>query len=252
MAIYGYHSRRGRGDRSKGAKYKFGIEIEKDGNEINRNFLEHQNTNLNGWVAERDGSLQVYGYELVSPKYDLMNTKVFFSELKPLHRFIHQDNSRSCGGHISISSTEENSRSLLENRFRGYLPLLYALYKSRVENSYCAARRADTYSGKMNAFNPTSSRLEIRLFPSPRYIKSIRFRLELIKYILEYPAKTPDKVLERLYRRNSKLYRLLLSVYEPSELVRKVNLMVTMAKQYDNDELDVEKISRVLVKAQIG
>lgn len=192
--------------------FRIGYEIEKEDEYaqtcVDINEFEQR---CKGWRKEEDGSLGDCGFEAISPILPL-NVKEIEKYLRGndlLLTHINADYSSCCGGHINISHKGKNGDKFFD-MIKGYVPLLYALYPSRVKGSYCRGMKVSElkrYKDRHNAVRIGSDRLEIRIFPAARNIENIIWRTKLIRLMLNHPARTPEKAYEYLTKYFQKLMR---------------------------------------------
>lgn len=254
---FSYHS--GRAKRvaiNTNVVFKIGVEIEKQSyfgskhcnNEILRKY---------GWVKENDGSLcSTIGYELVSPTYplftdDLINeAKDIEAEFPELingndHTLINPSKSDdSCGGHIHFSRSYTNAKDLFE-MISGYMPLFYAIYPKRANQSYCEAREKyimkESTATKYQAVRiieddlGDSARIEFRIFPLVKNIKQLEWRIGLLRIMANNPTDRYTDVINTLCDKSSELYKHFLQIYEPSQIKRRAIQSVDCAKKWDRD-----------------
>ena len=140
----GYHSGR-RSDFSKSDSiYRVGFEIEKEDTTLKKKYPAIVVKKL-GWAKERDGSLsEESGYELVSPVYDLFESRLEedIDKHPVLQELINGKYSNRCGGHINISCTNCSVHDLF-SQFKAYYPLLYAMYPKRTSVGASQARKSN-------------------------------------------------------------------------------------------------------------
>lgn len=184
--ILPYHSQL-RADHSATSKWKIGLEVEKVCPSLQLDELAYKIFEETGWAKERDGSLGDGGFEMVSPILPMTDKKRLKKSLALVKKYMECDSNNKCGGHINVSSEDQSSEQILET-LKSSLGFLYAIYKNRMNNHYCAARTYSNYIStptKYSAFflkNPKI--LEIRLFPAVKTTKSLLWRVDLLKILL--------------------------------------------------------------------
>ena len=245
LCEYGHASHR---DHSDGSKVKFGIEVEKEDQEVLESAYHHELFDSTDWAKERDGSLRGGGYELVSPIYDLMNLTKFYKALEndDIARHINGDYSDRCGGHITVS-VEGYTASELYEGMTGFFPLIYGLYPKRTTQNYCKARCKRTMGmspDKYSAFYIKHGMLESRIFPAFRNVDNVKWRIELMQIVIGNINASENEVLKMLVNRNSKLHKHIVKMYKASSrdvatsLMDLCNRFVQYAKQYNHVNLD--------------
>ena len=249
---YDYHGQKPKYVRSS-AEFKIGVEIEKESYEaachkapvIFRQF---------GWVKERDGSLDSHvGYELVSPCYPLFSNKLFAEAVEIEREFpdlINGDISSACGGHIHFSKKDTRGHNLLE-MYCGYLPLLYAIYKSRTKLTYSAAKDKDELkdSGeKYQAVRVLNDRIEFRIFPAVKNLKSLKWRIDLLRYMAKNPTESPLKVVNDLCDKRTSIHQLFKEIFSEQTIYKRAIDTLIMAKRYDSNyyNIDFSKQTKVI------
>lgn len=188
--IDSYHSSRSVSMGATGRRFKVGIEIEKEDEILISRDLETFKKEFPKWRLESDSSLHTdeFGYELISPTmgFDTHNDiqKIKY-ELERLKDYINGDISERCGTHITVSDSNFLPSDLYDS-LESYLPLLYALYPSRRENSYSRAKHKGDYKEERGALNLKSRAVEIRIFPATINLNQLYFRLSLVRFMLSH------------------------------------------------------------------
>lgn len=251
--ILDYHSGFGRGDESRGSRFKVGLEVEKEDAEKKLSISNGMLIAQTGWVAEKDSSLGENGFELVSPIYPL-NIAIIESKLNALGDLMNAKTTSHCGGHIHVSDTERVPCEILRD-IRGYLPLLYGMYPKRANNEYCEAKEMGEYlkEGHRQAINIGRDTLEFRIFPAVRNINQLLFRLKIVKYMLENPEEDVSKVGEKLLDKSGELYDILSERISEKRIVSKARLFIDFANYLERDGLMLNgnKIKRVVEVSDI-
>lgn len=199
-----------------------------------------------GWVKERDGSLDASkGYELVSPMFDLFTTALI-DEAKAIEakypNLINGEYSHACGGHIHYSVKGMTGREALEN-ICGYLPLIYAIYKTRTERTYCHAYEKEQmkYSqDKYQAVRIFSERIEFRIFPAVKNIDTLKWRLDLLRIMAQNPTSNPVEVVNALIDESSDLRKLFERIFDKKTIYKRAVDALKMAKRYDKDFFNID------------
>jgi hypothetical protein len=247
LCDYGQASHR---DHSDGSKVKFGIEVEKEDQDVLESIYHHELFDQTDWAKERDGSLDsCEGYELVSPTYDLMNLTKFYKALEneDIARHINGDYSDSCGGHITVS-VEGYSASELYEGMTGFFPLIYGLYPKRTTQNYCKAkckRHMAMSPDKYSAFYIKHGMLESRIFPAFRNVENVKWRIELMQIVISNINASESEVLKMMVNRNSKLHKHIVKMYKASSrdigtsLMELCNRFVQYAQQYNHVNLSI-------------
>lgn len=255
---FSYHSGN-REDFSKDSIYKIGFEIEKEDEEQKEYGYARDLFDSTGWAKETDGSLGSDGFELVSPILPLDLSKAVYeqdcliSSIDEVKNYINADYSKRCGGHINLSCRGLSSSDMLL-KFKGYMPLFYAIYQSRVENKYCTAKKFCDYikyAEKYLAFNCKSNNqgiLEIRIFPAVKNVANLLWRAELIRIMLANPTESYKKALEQVSNPKNELCKHLSRVFNQSQLLEKQRLFAKYTQQFENFTFKQRVVNRNLRK----
>lgn len=248
---FDYHSLK-RKDMSNDSRFKIGIEVEKEDSYMMKYELA-KDIYGKGWIKETDGSLNdETGFELISHTLNLYDC---FNEIDKVKAYIDAGYSSNCGGHIHISDKEKSPRNLF-NSIIGYLPLFYALYPNRINGTYSEAKPKDHYgSDHKSSFAIHSKTLEFRIFPSPKNTDVLKWRIELLRIIVENPIDKADKVQDFMLDIHSVLFKHLIKAYSITGFVRMYRRLLALSKKIDGETLqekhikDIELISqRVLTE----
>jgi len=167
--------------------YRIGFEVEKEDREFRETIENEDITFPEGWVCERDGSLNDQtGFEVISPAYNAEDGELIRKDIASIEDLLDADVSTSCGGHISISDKRFTPLQLSE-RIRPLFPLLLALYPKRLRGTYCKAmtdKDKDEQPDRYQAFAFQSHRIELRVPSAVRSAKSLLWRYELVAHFL--------------------------------------------------------------------
>lgn len=229
--------------------FKIGVEIEKQSRlgAVNRAEAIY---NEFGWKKERDGSLDdTIGYELVSPCYPLF-TDDLINEAKAIEtRFPNlidsnedKANLRSsqwgaCGGHIHYSRTYTSGKDTFD-MISGYMPLFYAIYKKRINITYCEAKekyRMKDSTTKYQAVRILENRIEFRIFPLVENIKTLEWRIGLLRIMSNNPSNSYIEVANMMCDSSSELHQHFLKIFTLDKLKRRMMQSIEMAEQFDRD-----------------
>ena len=85
---------------------------------------------------ETDSSCGVEGVTHAFDPIDPIIIRRFESYAKESRELLNEPCDKRCGGHINISSQSHSPRDLMAS-FRSYAPLWYAVFRNRLNNSYC-------------------------------------------------------------------------------------------------------------------
>jgi hypothetical protein len=250
--LFGYHSRGAVWMCDTRTKHRFGFEAEKedeDGQHIARLYQGDHEDNLPfEYRAERDGSLDHDGFELVSPIYNLEDN-LFVDHLSNpiLSYLIHSDTSHACGGHITYSgcNVDTDGYRLIED---ATIALLYALFPYRAKRRGYARyynKSEQRESDRYKAINIKRNAIEFRIFSAIKSLQQLTWRVELLRIILVRDSIPTRQQLEKeLVDITSPLHRHLYKIYG-KRTGEKVLLALAYGKMYEQDALDWQTYSRV-------
>lgn len=131
---------------------------------------------FSGW--ERDASCGVEGITHVYDPFTCAET--FKQHVEASKRWLDAACDRTCGGHINISNDRHTPRELLQ-AMRTYAPLWYAIYRNRLNNTYCVEdKKVEHGSTKYSPLRTKSFGVELRLPPAVRNGEQLLRRFELM------------------------------------------------------------------------
>ena len=252
---FGYHSQ-SHEDKSKGAKFKVGFEIEKECSDGCRHD-NHEIYRASKWVKERDGSLDGdIGYELVSSTYNLFNDD-FINQAQALEaqfpKLINGHTSKSCGGHIHFSKADTMGTDLLES-VCGYLPILYSIYQHRIGKSYCEVKEKEQMKesdNKYQAVRVMRSRIEFRIFPAVKNLSTLEWRLGLIRIMAKSPSSDAIATINKLTDSRTELYKHFAKIFSKSIIMQRAQKALEYAKKFDRNYFNIDlRINASKIKAK--
>jgi hypothetical protein len=224
---HGYHDGP-RNDYSDGAKFRFGVEVEKeDSDPIDSYYLS--DVDSTGWSRESDGSLDdESGYELVSPIYDLFSDR-FDKDVNKRILTDHIDASQSgqCGGHMGFSIRGKSGMEAFD-LYNGFFPLLLSMYRYRLNGTWSQLRTNNGFKQgrhKYSAVYVQSQYIEFRVFSAVKNVNNLLWRRDLLRIMAKNPKKGVMWWLNQAINPNSALHNHLLKVYS----VDKINLVCAYA-----------------------
>lgn len=235
-----YHS----GDRAwrvdSNTAWTMGFEVEKEDRDVRRSC--YHNDLPHNWTKEKDSSLSdSSGFELISPVYNLFDNlheqDIAASNLLRSH--INAKHSKSCGGHIHIGSKLYTTEQVFEG-VSSFLPILYALYESRISVNYCKAKKKHEYLNrdKYSAVYVRDTTVEFRIFPAVKSVDNLKWRIDLLRIMVRNFGKSERDVLTMLCDRKSLLHEHLLKVINADKMLQKVALFVKYSSIYNDTNLD--------------
>ena len=227
------------------AVWRVGFEIEKEDEDAMESYPYQELYNKTHWIKENDGSLGCGGYELISPTMDLYSSYLddMLSTHSSLRVLVDADyDGDSCGGHINLSSTQYTRHQLFEG-ISGFLPLLYAMYQNRMEQTYCKAKSKHRYyeGEKYSSVYLRDTHLEFRIFPAVRNVNNLLWRRDLIRIMCENINADEMTVLKMMVNTKSKLYKHLRKVFTQEKIIEKVSLFLTYSGDLNNKKITPSK-----------
>jgi hypothetical protein len=229
----------------------FGIGFEIEKSEMPTfQFSKYRVQQLHGAILEQDGSVSA-GFELQTPIYDLFSPKTF-ERLEGLRGFIEVPGVQGAGGHVGYSKKGMRDIDLL-NSIEGFLPLVYALYKPRLTNTYCTAKKKsklerDNDSCRYQSIRLRGAYLEFRVVASVKNWTSIAFRIELFRIMSLNLNKPFNEVLQMALTEGTRLNNLLRQdIYkDPKKFTRLINDCVVFDKEFSEMPTSDDIVSRIL------
>ncbi len=188
---FAYHEKQAP-DISNGADLTIGFEIEK--NEMPDWFFTRDELLADDFVIEEDGSVS-NGFELKTPVYDLYSPETDAHLLK-IEKYCNVKDVRGAGGHINFGKRGVRPIDLVK-KTKGFIPLIYALWKDRAHNQYCQLVSINRIGvRRQSSINIKEYCAEYRIVGPVRNFADIKFRLELFRIIGNNLGATFDQVLE--------------------------------------------------------
>jgi hypothetical protein len=241
--LKGYHDSEIK-DKSANAKMKIGFEVEKE----DSNFSDFSNVRALNWDAERDGSLNSNGFELVSAIYDLEDLTQFKEDASQIKNYLNADSSKNCGGHINVSIQDKTNKEVF-NLIRGFVPLIYAMYYGRLENRFAMAKKINDLGdyNRYDAFNFTKSNgiLEIRIFSAVKNIEQLIWRAELMALMFKHSRKGSASVLKMLFT-DSPIKAHLLKIYDLDKFNKLIDRVIKYTDIYMTAK-DSQQTARIII-----
>ena len=234
------------------AKWRIAFEVEKEDGKTRQEIQRHHFNVLNGYKFERDGSLSdSEGFEMISPIYNLEDRAKIFTDFDKLSPILNSRFTKKCGGHITLSRRGINAGELFD-KFAPYLPLLYALYFGRLKNHYSHAQTKESAKrhpsrGAVN-LKLGQNAIEFRLISAVPNVDTLKFRVDLFRYIAEQidtkPDTTPRDVLRLMQINGTQLHQILSQQYTPEQLKVKLNhacIMYLFLEQANQSEFSTTR-----------
>ena len=236
----------------EGAQFGFGMEIEKS-EMPDFSFDKWDIYNETGAVMERDGSVDE-GFELKTPVYNLFSPQTEI-RLQPLKRFADIKGVENAGGHIGFSMEGKSDEELID-LCAGFIPLIFAMYKKRLSNSYCSGKKIDELKSsgeKMQSIRMRGNYIEFRIFSSVKTFDTIIFRLNLFRIIASNLGKSFASVIGMAVNKNTDLHKLLTNdVYkDANKFERLIKDAIEINAQFGHKSLTQSKINQITNKLNL-
>lgn len=241
-------------DAKEGEKISFGWGVEIEKNALpSFDFNKQEIYEESGAVLEKDSSVSD-GFELKTPIYNLLSHKTE-ERLKKLKKFADISNVEGAGGHIGFSMTGKNDDELID-LCAGWLPLIYSMYKKRLNNHYCTGKKIDDIKGsgeKFQAIRMRGNYIEFRIFSSVKSFDTLIFRLRLFRIIARNLGKSFSSILGMAVNRNSELYKLLTGdVYaDGNKFERLIKDSIDINAQFGKRKLTQVTINKISEKLNL-
>jgi hypothetical protein len=229
--------------------FGFGVEIEKS--QMPSFYFDKEEIHYKtGAVLERDGSVPD-GFELKTPIYNLLSSKTDqrILDLKP---FCDIKGVENAGGHIGFSMEGKSDQQLMD-LCAGFIPLIFAMYKKRLQNSYCSGKKIDELKksyDKMQAIRMRGNYIEFRIFSSIKTFETLKFRLQLFRIIANNLGRSFSSVIGMAVNKNSELNKLLTGdVYADAyKFERLIKDAIEINKEFGHKALNQSKINQITNK----
>ncbi len=227
-------------------KFGFGMEIEK-AKLPNFDFDKEELYERTGAVIERDGSVSD-GFELKTPIYNLFSDKTIerLEELKPYSNI---KSVEGAGGHIGFSMDGKNDIELLD-MCSGWIPLIYAMYKKRLTNTYCQAKtnkRLKNDNEKNQSIRLRGNYIEFRIIASVKSHVSVLFRLNFFRILANNLNISFTSVIGMAINSKKELCKLLTGdIYEDNEKFKRlIQDAITINAEFGNRKLTQKSLNKI-------
>jgi len=230
----------------EGVQFGFGIEIEKS-QMPDFDFDKREIYEKTGAVLERDGSVS-YGFELKTPIYNLMSPMTD-ERIKPLKPFCDINGVENAGGHVGFSMSGKRDEELLD-LCSGWLPLIFAMYKKRLSNHYCAGRNIEGLKKSGDKFQAVRMRgnyIEFRLFSSVKSFETLKFRIALFRIIAQNLGKSFNYIMTMAISEGTELNKLLRGdVYSDADkFCRLMSNAIQMNKEFIGKRITNKSLDKI-------
>jgi hypothetical protein len=223
----------------------FGLEVEKE--DENALYKEYASDIYNRCqlMKETDSSLNHLGYEIITPTFDLHKFN-FESWVKDndLEYLYNANRSKNCGMHLHIGRRGLSGMDYFD-RIKYYTPLLYAMYETRTDNNYSVAKSMDKLRQereRTQALNIMNNRIEIRLFPSPKGLKTLLWRLDLLKIMDSNPVLSVNDLIRNIVDGRTRLHKHLRKVYSMERLTQRLARVTYYINKFEDENWKIESI----------
>lgn len=224
---------------SDGAKFRFGVEVEKEDYWPMSNYELYEVDNT-GWARERDGSLDdESGFELVSPIFDLFGDR-FDEQVNSdiLSEHINAKHTSSCGGHMGFSIKNKCGAQVFD-LYNGFFPLLIAMYRKRLNGNWSKLRTNNSYKSgrhRYSAINVQSGYIEFRIFSAVKDVSNLLWRRDLLRIMAKNPKKGVMWWINQAMNPNSALHNHLCKVYSIEKITKLCAYAAAIAERMNGRE----------------
>ena len=219
--------------------FRMGFEIEKEDLEVRKRLKTKPLPD--GWVLERDGSLNAAtGFEVVTKAYNLRNMEALRRDAMAADWVLKGKFSTGCGGHIHISDVRYAPKEFYK-RIKVVFPLFMALFPKRLSRRHCKAAKSYAIGNeKYNAFRMTTNTIELRCPSAVRSAKNLLWRAELVKFMLLSSRREPLswEWMKTQLAKDGRIRSLLIDAYcdstreKDKDGMQKVNRVVKMTAMF--------------------
>lgn len=241
--VYGYHSITRIWDAGDDAKFTIGFEIEKY-KKPNFNFYREDLLDKK-FIIEHDGSVP-NGFELVTPTYDLFD-KNLEKKLSYIKDFCDVPEVDNCGGHIHFGVSGFSGVETLK-RLKGWLPLIYAMYRGRATNDYSFAKKTDKLisdGDRRQSVRLLSKHIEFRIVAAVYTYDTLIWRLGFMRILANNIDLNFEQVLLLALNKRSELSKHLLKTYKSKESMFKM-LEAAVKFHTDLEGSDIKSVEKAL------
>lgn len=241
--VYSYHSMSRIWDAGENAKFTIGFEIEKN-KKPPFTFYREDLLDRN-FIIEYDGSVPE-GFELVTPTYDLFD-KTVESKLEYIKEFCNVSDVTNCGGHIHFGVKGFSGVDTLK-RLKGWLPLIYAMYRGRATNDYSFAKKTDKLisdGDRRQSVRLLTKHIEFRIVAAVYNYDTLIWRLGFMRILANNIDLTFEQVLLLALNKRSVLSKHLLMTYKSKESLFKM-LEAAVKFHTDLEGADLKSVDKAL------
>jgi hypothetical protein len=247
--LFSYHSHSSP-NYANNSMYQIGFEIEKS--ELPTfDYNANELYNRYGMRLEKDSSVSD-GFELITPTYNLFDSELI-NKLDVIEDYINIEGVSNAGGHINYSIRGKNDIQIFDS-VKNFIPLLFAMYKKRLNNTYCEGKKFDELkhsSEKMQAIRMRNNYIEFRLIASVKNYDCLKFRINFFKIMSECENITFPKLFIMLTDENSKLYKLLRSdVYMSNDKYKRLLNDTIYYREQFGDNISIEVVNKIKTRIQ--
>jgi len=223
-------------DKTEGSEIAIGFEVEKNTIKgLDEDCVGEEIGEYDMFARyETDSSCGLEAITHIFPLSPVRSTrrKKFFEIMDDAEEILNEPTNIKCGGHVTISAGKNGDSAIhnpmpaidLLEKIKGNLSIIYALYRYRLNNSYCSGNKnLKNYEHEgghlvVEVKNRINA-IEIRLFNRVRNIKQLKLRYDLTYLIVNAGLRNTDF----------------------SDLLKQVKPI--LMKMYDNDR---EKVNNIL------
>jgi hypothetical protein len=169
--------------------------------------------------------------------------------IKPLKPFCNVIGVENAGGHVGFSMSGKRDEELLD-LCSGWLPLIFAMYKKRLSNTYCQGKNIEGLkkSGeKFQAVRMRGNYIEFRLCSSVKSFETLKFRIELFRIISQNLGKSFNYVMTMAISEGTELNKLLRGdVYSDADkFCRLMSNAIQMNKEFIGKRITNKSLDKI-------
>lgn len=238
-------------DKQEGEEVSFGWGVEIEKSEMPKfYFNKYELYDNTGAVIERDGSVD-RGFELKTPVYNLMSPNTD-KRIEALKDFCEVKGVENAGGHIGFSMTGKTDAELMD-LCSGFIPLIFAMYKKRLNNDYCKGKRIAQLKKsheKMQSIRMRGGYIEFRVIASVKTFNTLKFRLEFFRIMAKNLGKNFSSVIGMAVNKDSDLHKLLTTdIYSDNDkFERLITDAIEINRQFGKRKLTQKSINKITNK----
>ena len=215
--------------------YRIGVEVEK----CDSHWMENRpvtTAKRAGWICVSDGSLNDYGFELVSPCWNLKRLDHVIENIMSME-IIDAECDSSCGGHITVSKRGLTGEEFADE-MSDFIPLLFAMYPKRLRCNWSAGqKKKQLYESceKYIAIRTKPQSVEFRIFPRIKHREQLINRLKFVAWGMKVDERRT--VASELEDPKSWIVKYLSQFYDEQRLKDKKEMYYAFLRWYEGEKV---------------